>query len=181
MPDNNNPQCKEAGLVIDKQLQNNEAIAKKVELLKSQLENKYNDNKYENKYSNKYKKSGQLKRQVSFHEDIQNNKTQLPSTRSSPVYHRAAKSVSYVTSPTFDPHKAHEVCVPINQQQYHHLVDPDVQVVDSSPSEPSDLSLHTDPTDLTDPSDPSDPSDHIDPSDPNDSNDPNDPTESTDL
>lgn len=90
-PNNNNPQCKEFAAIIDKQLINNAAIAKRVEQLKSQLENKYKENKY--------KKTSSLKRQGSFHEDIPASPTN--NVNDSPKY-RNHKSVSYVTRPTFD-------------------------------------------------------------------------------
>lgn len=107
MPNNKNPQCKEIATLIDKQLQNNAAIAKRVEMLKSQLENKYKDNKYN--------KSAHLKRQVSLHEDIQNSKpSKLVTARSSPAYHRSAKSVSYVTRPTYDLKGSHEAILPLS-------------------------------------------------------------------
>eukprot|EP00026_Physarum_polycephalum_P001215 Phypoly_transcript_01216.p1 GENE.Phypoly_transcript_01216~~Phypoly_transcript_01216.p1 ORF type:complete len:1095 (+),score=164.79 Phypoly_transcript_01216:391-3285(+) len=105
-PNNNNPQCKEFATVIEKQLINNAAVAKRVELLKSQLENKYMENKYK------------IKRQVSFHEDINKASPKFYS-RNSPGY-RNHKSVSYVTRPTFDDQEDDEEDeIQINDQTEH--------------------------------------------------------------
>jgi len=96
-PDNNDALLKELAGVIGKQLSDSAAIAKKVEMLKSQLENKYKVN-----------------RQTSFQDDSQAhqlaNKPNYsstfaaainPSSNKSPAY-RNAKSVSFVTRPTFN-------------------------------------------------------------------------------
>lgn len=95
-PNNNNPHLKELSSLIDKQLQNAEAIAKRVELLKSQLENKYMDFA-ENKY-----KSANFKRQAFTNEgdnnDNNNGRMQMSSSSPIPgakVYHRPSKSTSY--------------------------------------------------------------------------------------
>lgn len=82
-PNNNDPFLKEAAGIITKQLSDTAAIAKKVEMLKSQLENKY--------------KSTLVKRQVSFSDDTQ---THQPKPNHY-ARNRTHKSVSFVTQPTF--------------------------------------------------------------------------------
>lgn len=86
-PDNNDAYLKEMAAILGKQQEDSAAIAKKVEALKSQLENKY--------------KTNMMKRQISFQDDTQTTQLRPNHYAKSSLAYRNHKSVSFVTRPTF--------------------------------------------------------------------------------